>query len=100
MIINSPDPTYTVTEYDFSFSSNHFIQMTVDHRTDTITFGDKQIVIEFGEKTKGSRVMPAEKVTILYNHLVTYTERTKTLVEQSKEEVEDWNNFLHSKSIN
>jgi hypothetical protein len=52
MIIHSPDAEYVVTEYDFTFASNHFIQMTVDHRYDTIIFGDEEIEVNFGGEGK------------------------------------------------
>ena len=100
MIINSPDPTYTVTEFDFTLDSNNILQLTIDHRHDTITFGDKAIVVEFGEKEKNGRTLSAEKVTILHPHVITYAERTRTLVEKSKDEVEEWKEFLNSKTIN
>jgi hypothetical protein len=90
VIVQSPDPTYKVTEYDFQFSSSHFVQMTIDHRYDTIFFYPDEIRANFGAKKKGGREIEAEDVVILKHHLLTYSFKERELIDTSAVEDDSW----------
>jgi len=84
MIINVPEETYTIDQYDFLMSNGTTIQMSIDRRKDSISFEDTHVVIAKAAGDIMGRAFPPETVVIRLEHvmIISHREREVTLPAQ------------------
>ena len=92
MRIESPDPTYVVEEFEFQFTSDHYIELTVDPRYDTVEFTPTEIIFKFGPKNKAGRDVSGETLTVYRPHLI--SSATRSVVKVSSPGPEDENEWF------
>jgi hypothetical protein len=89
MRLEVPDNQRTVTDYDFSFSSSHFLSVTIDPKYDSIEFGEKEIKVMLGGRERNGVKAPAEELTIFKTYLISYAKKERVVNELTPDEVED-----------
>lgn len=98
MRIEQSDSQRTVTDYDFSFSSSHFLSFTVDPKTDSIEFGDKEIKVVLGGRERNGVKSPKEELTIFKTHLISYAKKERVVNELTPEQEDNLKILIKSGS--
>lgn len=88
MHIEHPDVQRAVTEYDFTFSSSHFISITIDPKFDSIEFGEKEIKAVLGGRERNGVKTPPEEVVIFMHQLISYAKRERVINDFTPEQQE------------
>lgn len=88
MRIESPDNQRTVTDYDFSFSSSHFLSVTIDPKYDSIEFGEHEIKAVLGGRERNGVKSPNEELTIFKTHLISFAKKERVIAEFTPDQEE------------
>lgn len=98
MRIEFPDEQRTVTDYDFSFISSHFLSMTIDPKYDSIEFGEHEIKAVLGGREKNGVKSPTEELTIFKNHLISFAKKDRVITELTPTQKEEMKIMLKTNS--
>lgn len=98
MIINSPDITKVVHEYDLVFDSGSILPLVIDYGMgDTFEIQDNVIRAVLTAKPSLSdptKLLPAEDITVFKSKLSSVIHRERTMILQTLEQKEEWKKLL------
>ena len=98
MIVNTPESTYIVEDYDFIFHSGMTLPVTVNERGgDSIQFSDTAVLIHLASTPSMNDpkvTLPARDVTIYRTHLAFYEHRSREVIELAPEQQHEWQKTL------
>lgn len=94
MIVNTPEATHVVDDYDFIFHSGMVLPVTVSEKSgDSIEFFDTAIVIRIASTPSmndPSVSLPARDITVYKTHLASYEHRTREVTALAPEQQHAW----------
>ena len=102
LIITTPDPQpVTYEDYDIIFANDTRISFSISADLgDTVDFDTSplSVIFHFAEKTSAtddSAKLPSEDVTIMMQHVLSISRRTRTVTPHTKEEKDLFKQTLH-----
>lgn len=94
MIVTSPESKKVVKDMDIVFESGMMMPLTIDASVgDTYTLTEKFLFVNLTEKPSRndpSKSLPAEKITIFLDHVLSIQERDREVVELTPDQAEAW----------